>query len=141
VAVGKVAFFGEARMSWDMSMRSVFRASLLNSASNVERKGLRDIGLLPDESRCWLAGEARAGEFSPGDTALRKGLLEERLSCRPGDGCRSVIRKGYQRSPVSSQRQCTVKQATDGALPGIDGSANMMPLLLATLSAPNRKWS
>jgi hypothetical protein len=93
VAVGKVSFFGEARMSWDMSMRSVRLASLLNSASNVDRNGLRDIGRLPELSRCWLAGEARAGEFSPGDTALRKGLLEERLMDRPGDGCRSVIRK------------------------------------------------
>jgi hypothetical protein len=45
-------------------------------------------------------------------------------------------------SPVSSQRQRTVKQATDGALPGIDGSANMMPLLLATLLLrPIKQWS
>jgi hypothetical protein len=93
VAVGKVAFLGEAFMSCDMSMRSVLRASLLNSASKVDRNGLRDIGLLPELSRFWLAGEARAGEFSPGDTALRKGLLEERLIDRPGDGWRSVISK------------------------------------------------
>lgn len=85
-------------MSADISIRSVLRASLLNSASNVDKKGLRDIGLLPELERCWLAGELRAGELS-GETALRNGLLLERLSDRPGDGCRSVIRKGYQ-SPL-----------------------------------------
>jgi hypothetical protein len=75
----------------DMSM-SVFFASLLNSASNVERKGLRDMGLLPELERSWLAGEARlAGEERPGEVArLRKGLLEERLMERPGEGRRSA---------------------------------------------------
>jgi hypothetical protein len=85
-------------MSADMSIRSVLRASLLNSASNVDRNGLRDIGRLPELERCWLAGElrageGRAGEFWAGDTALRNGLLEEKLMDRPGDGRRSVIRK------------------------------------------------
>jgi hypothetical protein len=45
-------------MAADMSM-SVFLACLLNSASKVERNGLRDIGLLPELERSWLAGEAR----------------------------------------------------------------------------------
>lgn len=59
VAVPKVAFLGEAVILADMSMRlSVFLASLLNSASNVDRKGLRDIGLLPELERSWrLAGD------------------------------------------------------------------------------------
>jgi hypothetical protein len=57
VAVPKVAFLGESWRFADMSMRSVRLASLLNSASNVDRKGLRDIGLLPELERCWLAGE------------------------------------------------------------------------------------
>jgi hypothetical protein len=85
-----VAFLGESLMFWDISMRSVFLASLLNSASKVLRNGLRDIGLLPElERSCRLAGEWR-----PGDTALlRNGLLEERLMDRPGEGRRSVIRK------------------------------------------------
>jgi hypothetical protein len=80
-----VAFVGESFIVADMSTRSRL-ASLLNSFSKVVRKGLRDIGLLPElERSTWLAGEWR-----PGDAALRKGLLEERLSCRPGDGRRSV---------------------------------------------------
>jgi len=59
VAVPKVAFLGEAVILASMSMRlSVFLASLLNSASNVDRKGLRDIGLLPELERSWrLAGD------------------------------------------------------------------------------------
>lgn len=93
-----------------MSMRSVFLASLLNSASKVERNGLRDIGLLPElERSCWPAGEWRFGDAA----LLRKGLLEERLSVSPGDGRRSVIReKIVSHAPVSSP--CSVKQATGG---------------------------
>jgi len=72
-----------------MSIRSVFLASLLNSASKVERNGLRDIGLLPELERSWLAGEWRLGEAA----LLRNGLLEERLSESPGEGRRSVIRE------------------------------------------------
>jgi hypothetical protein len=83
-------FLGEGRMAADMSM-SVFLACLLNSASKVERNGLRDIGLLPELERSWLAGEARfAGEGRPGEVAWRKGLLEERLMERPGEGRRSA---------------------------------------------------
>jgi hypothetical protein len=91
----KFDFLGESFMVADMSTRSR-DASLLNSASKVDIKGLRDIGLLPELERLALvlAGEGKAGE-----AALRKGLLEERLSCRPGEG----------------------------RLSGIDGSANMMP--------------
>jgi hypothetical protein len=67
----------------DMSMRSVFLASLLNSASKVERKGLRDMGRLAVDERSRLAGECS------GEAALRKGLLEESSSESPGDGRRS----------------------------------------------------
>ena len=71
----------------DMSMRSVRLASLLNSASNVDRKGLRDMGLLAELERSdWLAGEGKPGEVA----LLRKGLLEDRLRERPGDGRRSA---------------------------------------------------
>jgi hypothetical protein len=118
-----VAFLGESFISGaDMSMRSVFLASLLNSASKVERKGLRDIGLLPELKRPSLAGDCRSGELA----RLRKGLLEERLSVSPGDGCRSVIRKDCQRRScfVTTPMRC---ETSDGwALPGIDGPANMM---------------
>jgi hypothetical protein len=77
----------------DMSTRSR-DASLLNSASKVDIKGLRDIGLLPELERLALvlAGEGKAGE-----AALRKGLLEERLSCRPGEGRLSVDKQYDQR--------------------------------------------
>jgi hypothetical protein len=79
-----VAFLGESLMSGaDMSMRSVFLASLLNSASKVERKGLRDMGRLAVDERSRLAGECS------GEAALRKGLLEESSSESPGDGRRS----------------------------------------------------
>ena len=85
-----MSFFGDAFMVADMSMRSVLRASLLNSASKVLRKGLRDMGLLAELLRSdWLAGEEK-----PGDVALlRKGLLEDRLRERPGDGRRSAADK------------------------------------------------
>lgn len=114
VAVPKVAFLGESFRSADMSMRSVRLASLLNSASNVDRNGLRDMGLLPELERCWLVGEWKAGEGCAGEAArLRNGLLEERLSESPGDGRLSVDKK-WLSAPVSSQRQRTVKQATIG---------------------------
>ena len=85
--VPKEVCLGEGFIEADMSM-SVFLASLLNSASKVERKGLRDMGLLPELERSWLAGEARLeGEGRPGEVAWwRKGLLEERLMERPGEG-------------------------------------------------------
>jgi hypothetical protein len=129
--VPNVAFVGESFIEADMSTRSRL-ASLLNSFSNVERNGLRDIGLLPElERSTWLAGDWR-----PGEAALRKGLLEERLSCRPGDGRRSVDKKRDQRRrPLSSQPKIVVKQAIEGALPGIDGPANMM---LSTAHNPAR---
>jgi len=107
-----VAFLGESFMSGaDMSMRSVFLASLLNSASKVERKGLRDIGLLSELGRPSLAGECRSGELA----RLRNGLLEERLIDRPGDGRRSVIRKDSQ--PRSSSCFVTTpmqRETSDG---------------------------
>lgn len=76
----KVDFLGDSFRVADMSINWALEASLLNSASKVERKGLRDIGLLPA-----LVGVGKLGEVA----RLRKGLLEERLSERPGDGRRS----------------------------------------------------
>jgi hypothetical protein len=73
-----------------MSMRSVLLASLLNSASKVDRKGLRDMGLLAELERSdWLAGEGKPGELA----LWRKGLLEDRLRERPGEGRRSAVDK------------------------------------------------
>lgn len=93
VAVPKVDFLGDSFNVADMSMRSR-EASLLNSASKVVMKGLRDIGLLPELERLVaLAGEGKPGEGLPGEAALRKGLLEERLSCKPGEGRRSVDKR------------------------------------------------
>lgn len=91
-----MSFLGDAFMVADMSMRSVLRASLLNSASKVLRKGLRDMGLLAELLRSdWLAGEGK-----PGDVALlRKGLLEDRLRKRPGDGRRSAADKVSKQRP------------------------------------------
>ena len=82
-------FLGESFMVADISTRSRL-ASLLNSFSNVEMKGLRDIGLLPELSRLALAGEFKAGEGNAGEAARRKGLLEENSSCKPGEGRLSV---------------------------------------------------
>lgn len=85
----KVAFLGDSFIVADISINW---ASLLNSASKVCRKGLRDIGRLPV-----LEGVGSAGEGMAGDAALlRKGLLEDRLSVRPGDGRRSADKGGYQ---------------------------------------------
>ena len=95
----KVGFLGESFMVADMSTRSL-DASLLNSASKVDIKGLRDIGLLPELERLALAGEGKAGE-----AALRKGLLEERLSCRPGEGRLSVDKQYDQRRVRFRHRQ------------------------------------
>lgn len=79
----KVAFLGDSFMVADMSMG--LEASLLNSASNAVMNGLRDMGLLPA-----LFGVCMPGEGAPGEVALlRNGLLEERLSDRPGEGRRS----------------------------------------------------
>jgi hypothetical protein len=105
-----VALLGESLSVADMSMRSVFCASLLNSASKVERKGLRDMGRLLELERVALAGDCRAGEAA----LLRKGLLEDRLSERPGDGWRSVIRTAISPLLFRHRRQRTVKQATVG---------------------------
>ena len=86
----KVVFLGDALIEADMSMRSVFLASLLNSASNVDRNGLRDMGLLAELERSdWFAGEGKPGEVA----LLRKGLLEDRLRESPGDGRRSAVDK------------------------------------------------
>lgn len=129
----KVDFLGESFMVADMSTRSR-DASLLNSASNVVMKGLRDIGLLPELERLVaLAGEGKAGEGKPGEAALRKGLLEERLSCRPGEGRRSEDKTGRSATrPNWPAPKGRVKQAIEGGggLPGIDGSANIMPCTL-----------
>ena len=62
VAEPKVGFLGDSFMFTDMSIRSR-EASLLNSASKVDMKGFRDIGLLPELERLVaLAGEGNAGE-------------------------------------------------------------------------------
>jgi hypothetical protein len=58
---------------------------LLNSASKADMKGLRDMGLLPALFGVGSPGEGVAGEAA----LLRNGLLDERLSVRPGDGRRS----------------------------------------------------
>lgn len=94
-----VVFLGEALMEADMSMRSVFLASLLNSASNVDRKGLRDMGLLAELERSdWFAGDGKPGEVA----LLRKGLLEDRLRESPGDGRRSAGDKVSDQEPKSA---------------------------------------
>ena len=78
---------GESLRLADMSISCGFDACLLNSASKAEMNGLRDIGRPPVLVGVGRAGEADAGA---GDEArLRKGLLEEKLSERPGDGRRS----------------------------------------------------
>lgn len=64
---------------------SINWACLLNSASNVCMKGLRDMGRLPA-----LVGVCREGEGNEGEEPLlRKGLLELSSSERPGEGRRS----------------------------------------------------
>jgi hypothetical protein len=79
----------------DMSMSW---ACLLNSASNVCRKGLRDIGRLPA-----LVGVLRAGEERAGEAArLRNGLLEDSSRERPGEGRRSRLRSISQWDSFSS---------------------------------------
>lgn len=94
----------------DMSMRSVFLASLLNSASNVDRNGLRDMGLLAELERSdWFAGEGKPGEVA----LLRKGLLEDRLSDSPGDGRRSAGDKVSERLRIVARRaSCVVRRAS-----------------------------
>lgn len=111
----KVDFLGESFMVADMSTRSR-DASLLNSASKVVMKGLRDIGLLLELERLVaLAGEGNPGEGYPGEAALRKGLLEERLSCKPGEGRRSVDKRGRSATrPSWSGPKGRVKQAFEG---------------------------
>lgn len=113
----KVSFLGEAFIEADMSM-SVLRASLLNSASKVLRKGLRDMGLLAELERSdWFAGEGKPGEVA----LLRKGLLEERLMDRPGDGRRSAQdkvsrvrrREAAKRPPISSECRQTGETGAD----------------------------
>lgn len=114
-----------------MSMRSVLLASLLNSASKVDKKGLRDMGLLAELERSdWFAGEGKPGEVA----LLRKGLLEDRLRESPGEGRRSAVDKVSnqgcdQRAPnfVTERRAArVVKRAPKGASPGIDGSASIV---------------
>ena len=101
-----------------MSMSCGLDASLLNSASKVERKGLRDMGLLLPVLR---AGEGKAGE----PALLRKGLLEERLRERPGEERRSADKSRISANFVFVTG--SVDETGDkGALPGIDGSAIMM---------------
>lgn len=79
----KDAFLGESFM---VALMSINWASLLNSASKVCRKGLRDMGRLPA-----LEGVCRAGEGKPGEVALlRNGLFELSSSDRPGEGRRSA---------------------------------------------------
>ena len=78
-----------------MSMRSVLLASLLNSASKVDRKGLRDMGLLAELERSdWLAGEGKPGEVA----RWRKGLLEERLTDKVAVSRAAVFGEGRRGS-------------------------------------------
>lgn len=111
-AVPNVAFLGESFIAADMSTRS-FEASLLNSASKVDRKGLRDIGLLLELERWALAGSGKPGEAA----RLRNGLLEDRLSVRPGEGWRSVDKAEKRVSAGSGfvTGQDAVKPAIEGA--------------------------
>lgn len=115
----KLAFLGDAFMVADMSMRSVRLASLLNSASNVDRKGLRDMGLLAELERSdWFAGEGKPGEVA----LLRKGLLEDRLRERPGDGRRSAADKvsGQERRRAISKRPNFVTEGSGSGETGVD---------------------
>lgn len=65
---------------------SINWASLLNSASKVCKKGLRDIGRLPALVGVFREGEGKAGEVA----LLRNGLLELSSSESPGEGRRSA---------------------------------------------------
>jgi len=134
VVLAKVAFLGESRILADMStstgcgllsLAASLFASLLNSASKVARKGLRDIGLLPA-----LAEVGRAGEGVAGEPVLeRKGLFEERLSVRPGEGRRSAD-KGWLSVGFLFVTANAGETSDKGDLPGIDGSAIMMAPML-----------
>lgn len=93
-----MAFLGDSFKVADISINWGLAASLLNSASKVERKGFRDMGLLPALEGVCSAGEGMAGEAA----LLRKGLLEDRLRDRLGEGRRSVDKGGYQRDSFSS---------------------------------------
>jgi len=79
----KAAFLGDSFMVTDISINW---ACLLNSASKVCRKGLRDMGRLPALVGVCSEGEGIAGE----PVLLRNGLLELRLSDRPGEERRSA---------------------------------------------------
>jgi hypothetical protein len=134
----KVAFLGESCILADMSMSTSFSAlpesffaSLLNSASKVVRKGLRDIGLLSALTGVERAGEGRAGL----PALLRNGFLEEKLRARPGEGRLSVDKgRAISRSSFRHCQRSDVGETSDkGALPGIDGSAFMMAPMLQTL--------
>jgi hypothetical protein len=101
-----------------------FFASLLNSASKVVRKGLRDIGLLSALAGVEMAGEGRAGL----PVLLRNGLLEEKVMERLGEG-RLSVDKGWAISRSSfrhRQRSDRGETSDKGAIPGIDDSAIMM---------------
>lgn len=105
-----MAFLGESFIVADMSTRSR-EASLLNSFSKVVRNGLRDMGLLPELERSALVGVGKTGEAA----RLRKGLLEERLRVKPGDGRRSVDKNRLSWAAMSGfGAQCAVKQAIEG---------------------------
>jgi hypothetical protein len=93
-----VAFLGDCFSVADMSINLALAASLLNSASNVERNGLRDIGLPSALEAVFSAGDGIAGDAA----RLRNGLLEDKFSERPGEGRRSVDKGGYQRILFSS---------------------------------------
>lgn len=113
----KVDFLGDACMVADMSIRSVRFASLLNSASNVDRKGLRDMGLLAELERSdWLAGEGKPGEVA----LLRKGLLEDRLRERPGDGRRSAEDKVSDQERDQQQAPDFVTECSETGETGAD---------------------
>lgn len=129
----KVAFLGDSFMVADMSMSC---ACLLNSASKVCKKGLRDMGRLPALVGVWRDGEGMAGDVA----LLRNGFLELSSSERPGEGCRSVQIGEVRQAGTGRFVTASVGETGDkgSSVPGIDGSANMMVRLLATLrSGPN----
>lgn len=129
----KVAFLGDSFIVADMSINW---ACLLNSASNVCRKGLRDMGRLVALVGVWRAGEGMAGDVA----LLRNGFLELSSSVRAGEGRRSVQIGEVRLGGIEPSPLLQVKQAVDKdrSVPGIDGSANMMAWVLATLrSGPN----
>lgn len=83
---GKLDFCGDA----DFAVSPVAEGAIVvPSVSKAARKGFVDVGRGSALRMVGLLSEA--GEAMPGEFArLRKGLLEERFSVRPGEPRRSV---------------------------------------------------